>query len=213
MQVAQPYARGLKELKVRGLAWLAAALMLCLLSGKVHAETACSASFARWVLNSDAALQFDAGQNACVPSESVRQSLQRSLAAVGRRCDRSENDETATKTLIEARTNFLASAPLCAAQPAAGPTGPQTATPGGECLSLEREGQVYWLKNKGCAGRKVIAVVEIHLSSGVIKCRGHVVEASRKLGTAVPTINYECVENTPGCSTKSVRAIFPFCAW
>lgn len=163
----------------------------------------------------------DAPQEACLPSEAVRQSLQRSLAAVRRRCDGPDADPSdieSTKPLIEINSDAVSTTPLCgAAVPAAGPSAATrkstSSIPSGSCLSLERDNQVYRLTNAGCAGRKVIAVVEIKLSSGITKCRGHVVQTSQKLGTAMPNLSYECVENGADCSTRSVKSIFPFCAW
>ncbi len=163
----------------------------------------------------------DASQEACLPSEAVRQSLLKSLAAVRRRCDGPDaipSDSENTKPLIDINSDAVSTTRLCAAAvPVAGPSPPTRkaapSAPSGSCLSLERDNQVYVLTNAGCTGRKVIAVVEIKLSSGITKCRGHVVQTSQKLGTVMPNLNYECIENGSDCSMRSVKAIFPFCAW
>lgn len=98
--------------------------------------------------------------------------------------------------------------PVTAPPPRVAPSAPPQS-----CLAVERRNGVYWLNNAQCSGQKVLAVVEIRLNSGVLKCRGHVVTGSTKLGTTQPALNYECIQGTADCSPQSVKAIFPYCAW
>lgn len=81
------------------------------------------------------------------------------------------------------------------------------------CLSMGMEGTIYAIENTLCPGARVITVVEIRLASGVRKCRGHVVTALTKLGTAKPIINYECIDNGADCTVKTVKGMFPYCTW
>ncbi len=187
-----------------------------------NADGACGDAFSRWVKNSEATYQSQPkaaakpGENAreaCLPNEAARKSLQRSLASVRRHCEAPDAgaDAEATKPLVEINADVLATTPICGggSRLAASPS----EADGNSCLSLNQAGSVYYLANTRCTGSKVIAVVEIKLSSGAIKCRGHVIASQTKLGTTKPNINYECVENGSDCSTKSVKGIFPYCSW
>lgn len=193
-----------------------------LLPATAQDARACSEGFATWVKRSQETLKTqpkrgaqpgDAAKEACVPNEGARKSLQRGLESVRRRCqgaDAASNDVVATLPILEINADALTTMPVCSGAQIAGKQPiPQTQ----ECLSLELNGGVYWLSNVNCSGQKIITVVEIKLSSGILKCRGHIVTKTTKLGTTKPIVNYECIQNERDCSMKSVKAIFPYCAW
>jgi hypothetical protein len=151
----------------------------------------------------------DPTREACVPTEAARKALLRSLVAVRRKCaaaDAAPADVAATTPLLDINTDVIGALPVCS-------TVASPSAPSGSCLSLDLSGAVYSLSNVNCPGQKVIAVVEIKLTSGVVKCRGHVVTKTAKLGTSKPNINYECVQNGSDCSQQSVKSIFPYCSW
>lgn len=184
----------------------------------------CSEGFAAWVKRSEESIKTQPkrgaqpggpAKEACVPNEGVRKSLQRALAAVKRKCQGTEaasNDVVATLPLVEINVDAVANMPVCAAAHVAGNRPGANVQPQ-ECLTLEFHDGVHWLNNANCGGQKIIAVVEIKLTSGILKCRGHIVTKTTKLGTTRPILNYECVQNERDCSVKSVKAIFPYCAW
>ncbi|RTL64766.1 MAG: hypothetical protein EKK41_21065 [Hyphomicrobiales bacterium] len=186
----------------------------------------CQEAFARWVKNSEGIYRTqekpgsapgEAGRESCLPDEAARKSLQRSLFSVRRRCEAPDAGSEAenTRPLIDINADVLTSAPICGQQRAAAFASPGAPAPvdPNSCLALTQRGAVYWLENTRCQGSKVIAVVEIKLASGVIKCRGHTVSAEAKLGTTRPNLNYECVENGSDCTPRSVKGIFPYCSW
>jgi hypothetical protein len=192
-----------------------------------HAEDGlCQEAFTRWVKNSEGiyrtqektnAAPGEAGRESCLPDEAARKSLQRALFSVRRRCEAPDagSDAENTRPLIDINADVLTSAPICGQQRPASFASPGAAAPvdPNSCLALTQRGAVYWLENTHCQGSKVIAVVEIKLSSGVIKCRGHTVSAEAKLGTTRPNLNYECVENGRDCTPRSIKGIFPYCSW
>lgn len=188
------------------------------------ASRPCSEAFASWVKRSEDSLKSQPkrgaqpggpAKEACVPNEGIRKSLQRGLAAVRRKCEAAEaasGDVAATLPLLEINADAITSMPVCAGAQIAGKQ-PGAFTPSQECMSVELKEGVHWLTNVNCSGQKVIAVVEIRLTSGILKCRGHIVTKSTKLGTTKPILNYECIQNERDCTVKSVKAIFPYCAW
>lgn len=196
-----------------------AAVLLCGATlASAQSNRQCSEEFARWVMRSEqtvkthpkaAAQPGNPAKEACIPSEAARKALLRALAAVRRKCesaDATPADAAATTPLVDINTDVIGALPVCVAVAA-------PAAQARSCLSLDLNGAVYWLSNVNCAGQKVIAVVEIKLTSGVVKCRGHVLTKSAKLGTTKPNINYECVQNDSDCSQQSVKSIFPYCSW
>jgi hypothetical protein len=216
---------------------LAAGALLLLSAGRVGAHEECTAAFEKWSKTSAARMRMQKApgasetaspppQEACVPSEVVRQGLLLALAKTRTTCDEApwlDQSAKQTKELIDINASVIGSVGLCRTEesPTRGvepdPVAPRTALRQRACLDIAQlDADSYVLSNRKCGGSTVLAVIERRGPSGKIDCRGYTVETKLAVATlkdARPQINSECVLEQGSCTRATVASIFPECDW
>jgi hypothetical protein len=163
-------------------------------------------------------------EEACIPTEAVRQELLRSLARARAKCEgSSESDQNAqqTKTLININESFIASIPLCRSADLPSwatktdPVATRPSLPSGPCLEISRlSPDRYDLSNRRCGGGTVLAVIETRGSSGEVVCKQYTINQNMTVTTqrnSRPQINYECLISREKCTKEHLGNMFPEC--
>jgi hypothetical protein len=213
---------------------LAMSLLLLSLPPEMAAARDCQADFVAWVKLSERRLQQpqgnDADRGACIPTEDVRKELLNGLARTRALCEAASSwtdvSPQQTKTMIGINENFIASLPVCRAQPAEKGTDWATKSspaPGKRraasppCLQLlpSKPGE-FALMNKRCAGESILAVIETSDELGKAVCKAYTIRRSLTLRTTKngpPRVNHECVLSQDRCTKDRIGSMFPECDW
>jgi hypothetical protein len=83
-----------------------------------------------------------------------------------------------------------------------------------ECLTVTRSSSAtYVIENRSCPEESVLTAIELADEGDLARCFTKKIRTQISLAStgAVPLINYQCIEGTPGCSFEVLRSMFPEC--
>jgi len=83
-----------------------------------------------------------------------------------------------------------------------------------DCLTVTRaSAATFLIANGHCPNRSVLTAIEL-ANDGEARCFTKKIRSQLSLASAgaMPHINYQCIEGTPGCSIEVLRSMFPECS-
>jgi hypothetical protein len=105
-----------------------------------------------------------------------------------------------------------APAPVADPVPAAPADRPSPADP--DCLTITRaSAATFVIANGRCPDQSVLTAIALDGDGALARCFTKKIRSRISLASdgAMPLINYQCIEGTPGCSVETLRGMFPEC--
>lgn len=83
-----------------------------------------------------------------------------------------------------------------------------------DCLTVSQSSSsTYMIANANCPQSSVLASIELAEDVSIARCFTKKIRSQISIASdrAVPHINYQCIEGSPGCSLEVLRGMFPEC--